>query len=80
MHATSNNLHSLYIRRPVSGSVYHVNMKVGDPEVFTLAEAAERLVVRRTTLVQQVRNGALNVTLSGHIYPVAAEELARYDG
>jgi excisionase family DNA binding protein len=53
-------------------------VKIGDVEVLTLAEAAERLGVKRNTLVQQVRKGALAATLSGHTYLVTADEVERY--
>ncbi len=58
--------------------MYTVIMRIGDVEVLTLAEAAERLGVKRNTLVQQVRKGALNATLSGHVYLVTADEVERY--
>ncbi len=58
--------------------MYTVNMKIGDVEVLTLKEAAERLGVKRNTLVQQVRKGALAATLSGSVYLVTAEEVERY--
>lgn len=58
--------------------MYTVIMKIGDVEVLTLNEAAERLGVKRNTLVQQVRKGVLNATLSGHVYLVTAEEVERY--
>lgn len=58
--------------------MYTVIMKIGDVEVLTLTEAAERLGVKRNTLVQQVQKGALDATLSGHVYLVTADEVERY--
>jgi excisionase family DNA binding protein len=53
--------------------------KIGDIEVFTLAEAAARLGVKRNTLVQQVRKGSLHATKTGSSYLVTGEEIDRYE-
>jgi len=54
-------------------------MKIGDTEVFTLAEAAERLGVAHDTLRRQVRLGALPAQKMGKQWVVNAEDLATYD-
>jgi len=58
---------------------YNESMKIGDVEVFTLSEAAEKYGVVRKTLLTQIRRGNLHATLSGHIYLVTADEMIRYD-
>jgi len=54
-------------------------MKIGDVEVFTLSEAADKYGIARKTLLTQIRRGNLTATLSGHTYIVTSEEMARYD-
>ncbi len=53
-------------------------MKVGEHEVITLAQAAERLGVSRKTLVAQAKKGILHATLTGNVYLVTAQEVERY--
>jgi excisionase family DNA binding protein len=52
---------------------------VGDDEVLTLRQAAERLKLSPETLRLQVRAGKLRATLAGKTYLVTATEVARYD-
>jgi len=54
-------------------------MQVGDEEVLTLKQAAERLKLSPETLRVQVRAGKLHATLAGKTYLVTASEVARYD-
>lgn len=53
-------------------------MQIGDEEVLTLSQAAERLGVRRQTLAEQAKKGVLQTTLAGHAYLVTASEVERY--
>ncbi len=53
-------------------------MQIGDDEVLTLTQAAERLGVTRNTLAQQAKKGVLHATLAGKVYLVTASELERY--
>lgn len=54
-------------------------MQIGDEEVLSLKQAAERLGVRHETLAQQAKRGKLRATLVGHTYMVKASDLAAYD-
>ncbi len=58
---------------------YTVNMKIGDVEVFSVAEAAERLGVAPVTLRLQITKGVLPALKVGKQYVVTAEALAAYD-
>jgi excisionase family DNA binding protein len=53
-------------------------MKIGDAEVLTLAQAAERIGVSPITLQQQIRKGALHGEKMGKQWVVTADELRRY--
>ncbi len=53
-------------------------MKIGDTEVLTISQAAERLGLDRTTLVRQAKKGKLRATLTGAVYLVTVEEIERY--
>lgn len=53
-------------------------MKIGDVQVFTLSEAAERYGVARKTLLTQIRRGVISATMSGHNYLVTDAEMAKY--
>lgn len=53
-------------------------MQIGDEEVLTLSQAAERLGVTRSTLAQQAKKGILHATLAGKVYLVTAKEIERY--
>jgi excisionase family DNA binding protein len=54
-------------------------MQVGDDEVLTLKQAAQRLGLSAETLRLQVRAGKMHATLAGKTYLVTATEVARYD-
>lgn len=54
-------------------------MEIGDEEVLSLKQAAERLGVRPETLAQQAKRGKLHATLVGHTYMVKGSDLAAYD-
>lgn len=54
-------------------------MQIGDDEVLSLKQAAERLGVRPETLAQQAKRGKLRATLVGHTYMVMGSDLAAYD-
>jgi len=54
-------------------------MQVGDDEVLTLKQAAERLGLSPETLRIQVRAGKLRATLAGKTYLVKASDLSVYD-
>lgn len=54
-------------------------MQVGDDEVLTLKQAAERLGLSPETLRLQVRGGKMQATLAGKTYLVTASEVRRYD-
>ena len=47
-------------------------------DVLTVTQAAERLGVHRTTLLHQIRNGALNAKKLGHQWIITAAEIERY--
>ena len=53
-------------------------MKIGDTEVLTLVQAAERSGLSPNTLRAQIRNGVLPATLAGKTYLVTAEDVAAY--
>lgn len=53
-------------------------MKIGDEEVLSLKQAAERLGISRITLSEQARKGVLHATLIGRSYAVTASEVERY--
>jgi excisionase family DNA binding protein len=53
-------------------------MKIGDVEVFTLTEAAERYGIARKTLLTQISRGRLEATMSGHNYLVTDTEMEKY--
>lgn len=58
---------------------YHAAMQIGDEEVLTLKQAAERIGVSHKTLQLQAKSGVLKARLMGHTYLVTAAELAAYD-
>ncbi len=53
-------------------------MQIGEEEVLTIKQAAERLGVAPGTLSIQARKGRLRATLVGHTYMVLASEVERY--
>jgi excisionase family DNA binding protein len=53
-------------------------MQIGDEEVLSLRQAAERLGVNAHTLAQQAKKGVLHATLIGRSYAVTASEVERY--
>ncbi len=53
-------------------------MKIGDTEVLTLTQAAERSGLSANTLRAQVKNGVLPATLAGKTYLVTANDLEMY--
>ena len=53
-------------------------MKIGDVEVLTLSEAAERLDLDRTTIFRQIKAGAIKAEKSGAIWLIDAREVERY--
>jgi excisionase family DNA binding protein len=55
-----------------------LRMKIGDVEVFTLSEAAERYGIARKTLLTQIRRGIIDATMSGHNYLVTDTEMEKY--
>lgn len=54
-------------------------MQIGDEEVLTLKQAAERIGVSHKTLQIQAKNGVLNARLMGNTYLVTVSALAAYD-
>jgi len=54
-------------------------MQIGDEEVLTLKQAAERIGVSHKTLQLQAKNGVLKARLMGNTYLVTAPDLAAYD-
>jgi excisionase family DNA binding protein len=62
----------------VCGHRYHAAMRIGDEEVLTIKQAAERLGVAPGTLSIQARKGSLHATLVGKTYLVTASEVERY--
>lgn len=53
-------------------------MKIGDEEVLTLHQAAERIGVSQETLQKQAKRGVLKAQLLGRQWVVTANELRRY--
>lgn len=53
-------------------------MQIGNEEVLTLTQAAERLGLSRHTLGTQTRKGVLSAWLMGGIFFVTATEVERY--
>lgn len=53
-------------------------MKIGETELLTLAQAAERAGLSPHTLRAQIKNGVLPATLAGKTYLVTADDLAVY--
>jgi excisionase family DNA binding protein len=53
-------------------------MKIGDVEVLTLTEAAERLELERSTLFRQIKSGALKAQKSGAIWLIDARDVEKY--
>ncbi len=53
-------------------------MKIGDEEVLSLKQAAERLGISRITLSEQARKGVLKASMIGRSYAVTASEVERY--
>lgn len=53
-------------------------MQIGDEEVLTLAQAAERLGISYHTLRNQAANGVLKARLLGKTYLVTSSEVERY--
>lgn len=58
--------------------MYSAGMKIGDTEVLTISQAAQRLGLDRTTLVRQAKKGKLRATMTGAFYLVTVEEVERY--
>jgi len=54
-------------------------MRIGDVEVLTVNEAAERLALSPTTLRHQIANGVFNAMRLGGRYVVTIEEVERYN-
>ncbi len=54
-------------------------MKIGETEVFSLAQAAERLGIAHDTLRRQIRLGVLPALKVGNQWVVTAESLTAYD-
>jgi excisionase family DNA binding protein len=57
---------------------YHAVMQIGDEEVLSLKQAAERIGISPHTLAQQAKKGVLRATLIGRSYAVTASEVERY--
>lgn len=57
---------------------YDASMQIGDEEVLTLAQAAERLGISYHTLRNQAIKGVLKARLMGKTYLVTASEVERY--
>jgi excisionase family DNA binding protein len=53
-------------------------MKIGDVEVLTISEVAERLALDRTTIFRQIKSGAIKAEKSGAVWLVDAREVERY--
>lgn len=53
-------------------------MKIGDIEVLTISEAAERLSLDRTTLFRQIQAGVMVAEKTGSVWLIEAEEVERY--
>jgi excisionase family DNA binding protein len=53
-------------------------VKIGDVEVFSVTEAAERIGIAPGTLRVQIHNGAVKAEKIGGRYLVTAEEVERY--
>ncbi|MGI8546824.1 MAG: helix-turn-helix domain-containing protein [Gemmatimonadaceae bacterium] len=53
-------------------------MQIGDEEVLSLKQAAERLNLSPVTLSEQARKGVLKATMIGRSYAVTASEVERY--
>jgi excisionase family DNA binding protein len=53
-------------------------MQIGDEEVLSLQQAAQRLNVSPNTLAKQAKKGVLHATLIGRSYAVTASEVERY--
>jgi len=58
--------------------MYDKDMKIGELEVLSLAEAADVLGVTRRNLSNQAKRGRINAMMLGDRYVVTAEELERY--
>lgn len=54
-------------------------MKIGETEVFSLAQAADKLGVAHDTLRRQIRLGVLPALKVGSQWVVTAEALTAYD-
>ncbi len=57
---------------------YHAPMQIGDEEVLSLQQAAQRLDISANTLAKQAKKGVLRATLIGRSYAVTASEVERY--
>lgn len=53
-------------------------MKIGDTEVMTVSEAAQRYEIGRKTLLTQIRRGKIAATKSGHAFLVTSDEMEKY--
>jgi excisionase family DNA binding protein len=53
-------------------------MQIGDEEVLSLQQAAQRLDISPNTLAKQAKKGVLRATLIGRSYAVTASEVERY--
>jgi len=53
-------------------------MKIGDVEVLTIHEAADRLKLDRTTIFRQIKAGAIKAEKTGAIWLIDAREVERY--
>jgi excisionase family DNA binding protein len=54
-------------------------MKIGDVEVLTLKQAAERIGVSVSTLRMQAERGTLDAILMGRTWVVTLPEIERYE-
>ncbi len=53
-------------------------MQIGDEQVLSLQQAAERLNLSPNTLAKQAKKGILHATLIGRSYAVTSSEVERY--
>ncbi len=58
---------------------YDARMEMGDDELLTLAQAAERIGISPGTLVIQARKGVLKARKMGNLYLVTLAEVRRYE-
>ncbi len=53
-------------------------MKIGDEEVLTIKQAAERIGIHVNTLYSQIQRGKIQATRFGHQWMLTAAEVRRY--